>query len=258
MTLKIYKIILLISLKKLINYKNTNLMIILFTLIFNLAELINLLVIYQFTDNISGYSFYDYLIIISSVHLATQLYIIFNINSHDQLFDKIVEGELDYDLLKPINSRSFLSFREIELSGFVSLCFPLGVFCYALSNFNLSLLTTPMVFLGILIQFYFFYILNSIAVALGFWFERASFLLGLVENSIELFSHPRKIFPSFVYLTMAYLFPILLSTNLIIDMIYFEFNNMRNIIYFIFFTTILRFFLSWLWKKGTKKYCVSA
>src|SRR5881227_1863263 len=77
-------------------------------------------VIYQHTDHIVDWSKWEVVLLMGASHFIQQLFEASFLTNCTQLSEYIRTGKLDFMLLLPINTRFILSFRQVDLGGFVN------------------------------------------------------------------------------------------------------------------------------------------
>ena len=96
-------------------------------------------VIYQHTDSIAGWTKWEVVLLIGVSHFIQQLYTALFLTNVTQLSEYIRTGKLDFMLLLPINTRFLVSFRQVDLGGFVNAASAVGVMAYAAHRLALTI-----------------------------------------------------------------------------------------------------------------------
>src|SRR5690242_15673242 len=96
-------------------------------------------VIYQHTDRIATWSKWEVVLLIGASHFIQQVYTAIFLSNITQLSESIRTGKLDFMLLLPVNTRFLVSFRQVDLGGFVNAASALAVMGFALHRLHLSI-----------------------------------------------------------------------------------------------------------------------
>src|SRR4029078_1659201 len=96
-------------------------------------------VIYQHTDHIATWSKWEVVLLIGASHFIQQLYTAVFLSNVTQLSESIRTGKLDFILLLPANTRFLISFRQVDLGGFVNALSAVAVMAYAARQLHLHL-----------------------------------------------------------------------------------------------------------------------
>src|SRR5436190_8967399 len=91
-------------------------------------------VIYTHTDRIGTWSKWQVVMLLGASHFIQQIFTAIFLTNCTQLSELIRTGKLDFMLLLPINTRFLISFRQVDLGGFVNAASAVGVMAYALNH----------------------------------------------------------------------------------------------------------------------------
>ena len=89
-------------------------------------------VLYLHTENIGTWTKWQVVALVGTSHLIQQLFTALFLTNLTALSEHIRTGKLDFMLLLPVNARFLVSFRKVDLGGFVNAASALGVITYAL------------------------------------------------------------------------------------------------------------------------------
>src|SRR2546423_5340133 len=95
-------------------------------------------VIYRHTDHIGDWSKWEVVLLMGASHLIQQLFQAIFLTNCTQLSELIRTGKLDFMLLLPVNTRFMISFRQVDLGGFVNAASGVAVMIYAGNQLRLS------------------------------------------------------------------------------------------------------------------------
>ncbi|MFT9117044.1 MAG: ABC-2 family transporter protein [Sporolactobacillus sp.] len=201
-------------------YRMTSLFVIVFGSLFSVIEIVTVLVYYQFTGDIVGYSLPQFLLVIASFECISNIYQFLFVSAHEQMADKIIGGELDYDFIRPVDSQLYNSLSAFDLASGINLIIPSVLLIYAVPRAGHPDWLQGVCFvLFLIIGTFMYYLMNQLFVALSFWVERPGKLLGIPEYLFDLASRPRSVYPHVLQLLFAWILPIVASTNLPVDIL---------------------------------------
>jgi ABC-2 type transport system permease protein len=172
-------------------------------------------VIYQHTDRIATWSKWEVILLIGVSHFIQQLYSALFLSNITQLSELIRTGKLDFMLLLPVNTRFLISFRQVDLGGFVNAASAVGVMAYALQKLGLSvsaLQATGFLFLTVC-SLVVHYSLMLMLAASSFWTVRGQGIVWGYYNLFNIARMPDAVFHGFFRAVFTYALPILLVAN---------------------------------------------
>jgi ABC-2 type transport system permease protein len=253
MNLKLFKTLISQSFQEMLSYKATSFFIVIFGLMFLGLEFLATFVYYSITDNIMGWSKLEFLLLIVTVSIIESGYQFLFISSHENLADSIIEGELDYVFLRPVNSFFFYSFYRIDIPSIINLSISVVVSIILFAKLNINILYMPIYLLFILLGIWFTYLINQLIITLSFWFDNASSILAVPEYIMDFSSKPKSIFPRIVRHIFIWIFPSLLATNSAVDIVSGR-GNIFELMWYIVFLIGLTILVYKFWFIGIKKY----
>jgi ABC-2 type transport system permease protein len=175
-----------------------------------------IVVIYQHTDRIATWTKWEVVLLIGASHFIQQIFTAIFLTNCAQLSEQIRTGKLDFLLLLPINTRFLISFRQVDLGGFVNAASAVAVMGYALAQLHRSpsalqvLGFLLLVACGLLIH----YSLMLSLASTSFWTVRAQ---GVVWGYYSLFNIarlPDAAFHGFFKVFFTFVLPMLLVANI--------------------------------------------
>lgn len=253
MSWKLFKTLVSQSLQEALSYRATSFIVVIFGFLFFSIEIITGIIYFEYSNVIAGWSRNDYLLLISSASLITYLYHTFFIVSHENLSEVILEGELDYTLLRPVNSFFYYAFNRIDFPSLVNVLIALGVQIYVLTNYTLSFINLLVFFALILVATWLLFLINQVFIMTAFWKDRGGKFLAIPEYLSELSSRPAGIYPKILRYLLSWALPLLMAFNAPILFIKQDYLWLE-MIWYILFTIGLTALTMWLWKKGLRKY----
>jgi ABC-2 type transport system permease protein len=174
-------------------------------------------IIYLHVDQIAGWTLYEVLFLIATNFLIDGLYQTFFSSSVGRISELINTGNLDFILLKPMDSQFVVSTQKVNPTGLSGILLALPVFFYSLSQLPVSLLSEPfrlllytaLVFNSLLIK----YSLALIFMTLSFWITRAEAIRALLMDFFRFSSYPAEIFNKETRFVLLFVIPVIVIAN---------------------------------------------
>jgi ABC-2 type transport system permease protein len=172
-------------------------------------------VIYQHTDRIATWTKWEVVLLIGASHFIQQVYTAIFLSNITQISEYIRTGKLDFMLLLPVNTRFLVSFRQVDLGGFVNAGTGVGVMAYALHQLHLSVSAAQIVGFGLLVLcgVLVHYSLMLILAASSFWTIRGQGIVWGYYNLFNIARMPDAAFHGLFKAFFTYAIPILLVAN---------------------------------------------
>lgn len=212
-------------------------------------------VIYSHVSYINGWSKYEVILLMGTFHIVISLFLAFFFPNLSQIPRLIVEGRLDYYLLKPVKAQFLVSLRYTDIGSLgniilgavlvVSSCRRLGI-SLSLPAVILYLLY---VFLGVLLLYSILFIMVSTA----FWLQDSSWSIGFFMTFNSFADKPIGIFRGGLYRFLVYLFPIGLVANVPASSILGK-NSFPLGFWMIVSTLAMLGISAYVWREGLKLY----
>lgn len=95
-------------------------------------------VLYQHTERIGTWTKWEVVMLMGASHLVQQVFIALFFTNLTQLSENIRTGKLDFMLLLPANTRFLISFRQVDLGGFINAGSALAVMIYAARQLHIE------------------------------------------------------------------------------------------------------------------------
>ena len=172
-------------------------------------------VIYSHTDRIGTWTKWQVVMLLGASHFIQQIFTAIFLTNCTQLSELIRTGRLDFMLLLPVNTRFMISFRQVDLGGFVNAASAVAVMIYAGRQLHLSpgwelimgfgLLAA----VGILIHYSLMFLLASVS----FWTVRAQGIVWGYYNLFNIARLPDEAFRGLFKAFFTFALPMLLVSN---------------------------------------------
>jgi len=173
------------------------------------------MVIYSHTDRIGTWSKWQVVMLLGASHFIQQIFTAIFLTNCTQLSELIRTGKLDFMLLLPVNTRFMISFRQVDLGGFVNAASAVAVMIYAGRQLHLSpdwgqitgfaLLAA----VGIVIHYSLMFLLATVS----FWTVRAQGIVWGYYNLFNIARLPDEAFRGLFKAFFTFALPMLLVSN---------------------------------------------
>ena len=252
MNMKIYKAMLSNSIQRILIYRTTSILIVVFGLLFYFIEMFSGTVYFSYTDNILGWTKWDYFSLITTATIIRYGYTFFFIWGSDLSYT-IVQGKLDYTLLRPLNSFWYYAFYMADFPSLINVILGIIVQGWIISIHNVGFFQVIMYILFVIIGIWFHFLMFNFSNMISFWVDKADQILWIPETLSEISSQPASIYPKWIRCFLMWLLPILTSFNLPIDIIRGK-VNMVNMLWYVGLVAVFTIANYRIWHAGLKKY----
>ena len=252
MNMKIYKAMLSNSIQRVLIYRTTSILIVVFGLLFYFIEMFSGMVYFSYTDNILGWTKWDYFSLITTATIIRYGYTFFFIWGSDLSYT-IVQGKLDYTLLRPLNSFWYYAFYMADFPSLINVILGIIVQGWIISKYHIGFFQVIMYIIFVIIGIWFQFLMFNFSNMISFWVDKAEQILWIPETLSETSSQPASIYPKWIRCFLMWLLPILTSFNLPIDIIRGK-VNVVNMLWFVGFVGAFTIANYRIWHAGLKKY----
>ena len=197
------------------------------------------------------YTKYEILLYISCSFLVNNIYAVFFAEGLGNFSGNVIDGRLDFVIIKPISMIKFYIFKFINIPALVStpLLIFLNIYCMRLCNGKISIIYVFSILLGSFTMGMMFFILFSLTLFGIRSEELSSILLQLISVSEK----PDTVFPRSIRSFFIYIVPVFLFSAIPARIALGKINIIEACCVFII-PTIYYFILNILLKFGMKKY----
>jgi len=252
MNMKIYKAMLSNSIQRVLIYRTTSILIVVFGLLFYFIEMFSGMVYFSYTDNILGWTKWDYFSLITTATIIRYGYTFFFIWGSDLSYN-IIQGKLDYTLLRPLNSFWYYAFYMADFPSLINVILGIIVQGWFISKYHIGFFQVIMYIIFVIIGIWFQFLMFNFSNMISFWVDKAEQILWIPETLSETSSQPASIYPKWIRCFLMWLLPILTSFNLPIDIIRGK-VNVVNMLWFVGFVGAFTIANYRIWHAGLKKY----
>jgi ABC-2 type transport system permease protein len=190
-------------------------------------------VIYQHTDRIATWTKWEVVLLVGVSHLVQQLFTAFFFTNLTQLSDLIRTGKLDFMLLLPVNSRFLVSFRHVDLGGFVNAASAFAVIVYSIRQLHVvpgpaQWLTFPIFAVAAIVIHY---SLMLILASTSFFTVRAQGIVWGYYNLFNISRLPDAVFRGFFKVFFTFAIPMLLVANVPAKLLLQRLSSLREALF---------------------------
>ena len=187
-------------------------------------------VMYLHTDRIGEWTKWEVILLVGTGHFIQQFFSAIFFLNLTQLSGSVRTGKLDFMLLLPINTRFLISFRQVDLGGFVNAGSALAVMTYSARQLHLHPTAGQLcAFAGTcLAAILLHYSLMLILATTSFWTVRAQGIIGGYYNMFNISRWPDTAFRGFFRLFFTFALPMLLVTNVPAKTIVTRFSSLSD------------------------------
>ncbi|WP_395319709.1 ABC-2 family transporter protein [Fructilactobacillus frigidiflavus] len=245
------------SFKEFTTYRFTSAMVITFGFMFTLIELFAGKVYFSFSNSIGNFTYNQYQLMIMFLSCMVYTYQFLFIGAQESLAADINKGDLDYHLIRPINSYVYYVFKQLDFPSLINLIVYIFVTAYYLLKFQIEVWQIILIIFYYAIGVIFIFSLNQIVIEVSFWKDNLTALNGVPEYLIDSANRPASIYPKIFRMILINIIPVIPLSNEIVQLTSRDFASRQSIylLSMLFTLTLIFTFFSYvLWKKGLKHY----
>ncbi len=213
-------------------------------------------VLYLHTESIGTWTKWQVVALVGTSHLIQQLFTAIFLTNLTALSEHIRTGKLDFMLLLPVNTRFLISFRQVDLGGFVNAVGALCVIGYALHRLHY----TPgvaqfagfalLIVVGILIH----YSLMLMLSASSFWTVRAQGIVWGYYNLFNIARLPDEAFRGAFKAVFTFALPMLLVSNVPVKLLVDKLASPFEMLLLVSLAALIFTASELLWRTALKRY----
>lgn len=243
------------SFRREMEYKTNFISTLLVELLFYLVTWFLFEIIYSHVDSIGAYTVADMRVFLATVYLTDCTWMLLFERSTQKINQYATQGDLDFLILRPVNSQFLVSCRFISLPHILNIIVlssavvwlvhqhnyvihPLRAFLYALLCLNGALLI---------------YVIDISLACLVFWFRNFSNARWLWFEILKFSHRPDSIYPRALRMIFLFVPPISLINTLPTDVLI-KHETFTKALYSFGVTAVLLFMTSLIWNAGLRRY----
>lgn len=212
-------------------------------------------VLFSQISSIAGWTKNEILVLVMVQELFIGFIWIFILPSVLDYSKSIRKGELDFFLIRPVNTRFLLSFRRFEFDQFLRitvLIFILNIYLKNLGipiHFENVLLAVLLFALGLFIFYCLFFTIST----LSFWFINLFNLEDFFDSVINAGRYPSTIFQGGLRIIFFYILPVVFTATYPTQALLGRFNPL-SVIQIVTAAALIFFISEWFWNFALKRY----
>ena len=213
-------------------------------------------IIFQFTDSLGDFTQDAVVIFLITLYISDLLYVFFLGGNVFEVNNKVKSGDLDYILLKPINSQFFISCRYVMTNALISLTiliFLLIRLTYVYHHNQIILMNFVFYTFSIILGVFIFYSVEFTISCLAFWFRNFSYAGWLASELTKYSRRPDTIYSNCFRKTLFTFFPMAMISSVPARFLIFG-VNIKLFILQIIVTFVFLYLTTLIWKKGLLRY----
>jgi ABC-2 type transport system permease protein len=214
-------------------------------------------VLYLHTDHIGSWQKWQVVMLIGASHFIQQIFQAFFLVNCTNLSELVRTGKLDFLLLLPVNTRFVVSFRQVDLGGFVNASFAMAVMGYAARQMHLvpSLIQVigflVLCVVGIIIHYSLMFLLASIC----FWTVRAQGIVWGYYNLFNIARMPDEAFQQSLFRAVfTFVIPMLLVSNVPARVLVKPLGSPKWAVLLLGMSVVCFLVSEWGWRVSLKRY----
>ena len=213
-------------------------------------------IIFQFTDQLGDFNQDAIMIFLVTMYIADSLYVLFLGGNVFEINNNVKSGDLDFILLKPINSQFFISCRYVNTHAIISI-FILTMLLIKLTytyHGNILLITNFIFYmLSLVLGMFIFYSFEFMIACLSFWFRNFSYAGWLAGELIKYSRRPDSIYNRWFRKILLTIFPMAMICSVPSRILIFGLDIKLFVLQF-FISAVFLWLTTMIWKKGLLRY----
>ena len=213
-------------------------------------------IIFQFTNTLGDFNEEAVIIFLVTMYLADSLYIFFLGGNVFEVNNKVKSGDLDFILLKPINSQFFISTRYVNTYALISitvLSLLVIRLTYVYHGDSFIFINYFVCAISLFLGMFIFYSIEFIIASLVFWFRNFSYAGWLAGELLKYSRRPDSIYKTWFRKTLFTIFPMAMISSVPSRFLIFGVDLKLFLLQFII-SCIFLWITTIIWNKGLQKY----
>ena len=237
-------------------FKTNFLLWIVVELLWFALQLSFMFVIYSHTDRIGTWSKWQVVMLLGASHFIQQIFSAIFLTNCTQLSELIRTGKLDFMLLLPVNTRFMISFRQVDLGGFVNAASALAVMIYAGNQLGLAPSWAQVAGFGllagagILVHYSLMFLLASVS----FWTVRAQGIVWGYYNLFNIARLPDEAFRGLFRAVFTFAVPMLLVANVPVKLLVHKLGSPLEMLLLLGMAVVCLALSEFIWRISVRHY----
>ena len=213
-------------------------------------------IIFQFTDSLGDFNKDAVIIFLVTLYISDLLYVFFLGGNVFNINNAVKQGDLDFILIKPINSQFFISCRYVTTNALISLTILICLLIrltYVYHDYQIIFINYIFYSISLIFGIFIFYSFEFIIASLAFWFRNFSYAGWLAGELTKYSRRPDSIYKNFFRKTLFTIFPMAMVSSVPARFLIFG-VNMQLLFLQIVVASIFLWITTIIWKRGLLKY----
>ena len=213
-------------------------------------------IVFQFTDSLGDFNQEAVVIFLICLYLSDSLYVFFLGGNVFEVNNKVKSGDLDFILLKPINSQFFISCRYVMTNALISLSiliFLLIRLAYVFHGNQIIAINFVFYTLSIILGIFIFYSFEFLISCMAFWFRNFSYAGWLSSELTKYSRRPDSIYKNWLRKSLFTIFPMAMICSVPARMLLFG-PNVYLLILQCFIAACFLLLTTFIWRRGLMRY----
>jgi len=213
-------------------------------------------IIFQFTDSLGDFNRDAVIIFLVTLYISDLMYVFFLGGNVFNINNAVKQGDLDFILIKPINSQFFISCRYVMTNALISLSILICLLvrlAYIYHGNQIIFINYFFYTISLVFGIFIFYSFEFIIASLAFWFRNFSYAGWLAGELTKYSRRPDSIYKNFFRKTLFTIFPMAMVSS--VPSRFLIFGVDLRLFFLQFFVAITFLWITTIvWKKGLLKY----
>ncbi len=204
-----------ISIRKFTTYKIDFVLSLFSMILYILTYLLFIGYLFLRVHAIANWNIYQILILIGFGQFWAGFYFMFIFTSSRKFIDDFIQGQYDFIVLKPINTRFMIFVKDIDFSSLVLIIEGIILIAYSFVNLHFApsfeeICLTMFIFV---IALHIAFNMQSILLSIYILIPQRSHLYNLLNDFSEFGNFPYEVYGKFMFLVLTFVVPIVILVN---------------------------------------------
>jgi len=212
-------------------------------------------IIYSYVDTLGSFTREDVMVFLIITFISDSFYMFIFAGNIFPLNRLVVQGDLDFVLLKPINSQFLVSFRYVRSHAIFSIIILLLMLVRQthMHSLEIGIMNYVFFFISFLCGLVIWYALDFLISCLTFWFRNFSVGGWLSHEILKFSSRPDSIYTGFTRKLLFSLIPMALVSSVPTRILLYGLD-IKLLMYQIIISLGFVVATFWIWKRGLLRY----
>lgn len=213
-------------------------------------------VLYLHTEHIGTWTKWQVVMLVGASHFIQQIFQAFFLINCTNLSELVRTGKLDFLLLMPVNTRFVVSFRQVDLGGFINAAGAVGVMLYAGHQMHLrpSLFEVAGFLAFCIVGITIHYSLMLLLASISFWTVRAQGIVWGYYNMFQIARMPDEAFRGLFKVFFTFAIPMLLVSNVPVRVLVNTLSNTTPVLLLVLMSVGCFALSEWGWRASLRRY----